>query len=217
MGFYTGSGNEMGKRITMKKADEHMLGLVIVNDWSARDIQRWEYQPLGPFLSKSFATSVSPWIVTLDALEPFRIAGMEQEPQPLSHLKREGSQHFDIQLEVWLQSQKMKKPQRIARSNMKYLYWSMAQQLVHQTSNGTPIEYGDLYASGTISGPEPDERGSMLELAWKGDEPITLEESGEKRVFLEDGDEVTMRAWADGDGYRIGFGEVKAKILPARE
>ena len=216
MGFYVAEGQEMGKRIVVSKAEEHILGLVMVNDWSARDIQRWEYQPLGPFLSKSFATSVSPWIVTLDALEPFRIEGMTQDPEVLPHLKHSGKPHFDVILEVDLQSEKMSKPQTICRSNMSHLYWSIAQQLAHQTSNGTPVEFGDLYASGTISGTEKGTFGSMLELTWKGDEPIKLEETGEERKFLADGDVVTFRGYAQGDGYRIGFGEVTGKILPAR-
>ncbi len=214
MGFYVSHGQEMGKRITCKAAEEHMLGLVLVNDWSARDVQRWEYQPLGPFLSKSFATSVSPWIVTLDALEPFRVEGMEQEPEVLPHLRRQGRQHFDIHLEVLVQTAKMKEPEAICHSNMKHLYWSVSQQLAHQTSNGTPVEFGDLYASGTISGEETGTYGSMLELSWKGSEPLTLG-SGEKRTFLEDGDTVTFRGWAQGDGFRIGFGECRGKIKPS--
>ncbi|HXH61689.1 MAG TPA: fumarylacetoacetase [Fimbriimonadaceae bacterium] len=216
MGFYVGEGNEMGKRITVGKAEDHMIGLVMVNDWSARDVQRFEYVPLGPFLAKSFATSVSPWIVTLDALEPFRVEGMAQDPEPLPHLKQGGKKHFNVELEVSLQSEKMKKPQVICRTNMTNLYWSVAQQLAHQTSNGTPVEFGDLYASGTISGTEKGTFGSMLELAWKGDDPIMLEETGEKRTYLADGDTVTFRGWAQGDGYRVGFGEVSGKIMPAR-
>lgn len=217
MGFYLSHGQDPGKRITCKAAEDHFLGLVIVNDWSARDVQRWEYQPLGPFLAKSFATSVSPWIVTLDALEPFRVEGMEQDPPVLPHLRRQGKQHFDVNLEVWLQSAKMKSPQKICTSNMSNLYWSMAQQLAHQTSNGTPVEFGDLYASGTISGEERDEAGSMLERTWKGTEPITLDETGETRTFLEDGDVVTMRAFAEKDGLRIGFGECVGRVIPSEK
>ena len=216
MGFFVSHGNDMGKRIIVSKVEDHILGLVMFNDWSARDVQRFEYVPLGPFLSKSFATSVSPWIVTLDALEPFRIAGMEQEPDPLPHLKQGGMKHFDVELEVSIQSEKMTKPQTLCRTNMKNLYWSIAQQLAHQTCNGTPVEFGDLYASGTISGTEKGTFGSMLELTWKGDDPLTLEETGEERKFLEDGDTVTFTAYAQGDGYRVGFGEVSGKILPAR-
>lgn len=214
MGFYVSHGNEMGRRITVSKAEDHIMGLVIVNDWSARDVQRWEYVPLGPFLAKSFATSVSPWIVTLDALEPFRVAGMSQEPEPLPYLHQKGLKQFNIELEVLIQTAKMKKLQTICRSNMSNLYWSLAQQLAHQTSNGTPVEFGDLYASGTISGEAPDSFGSLLELSWKGTKPLILD-SGEKRTFLEDGDLLTMRAWAQGDGFRVGFGEVSGTILQA--
>lgn len=214
MGFYVSEGNEMGKRITCKSAEEHILGMVIVNDWSARDVQRWEYQPLGPFLAKSFATSVSPWIVTLDALEPFRIEGMDQDPEVLPHLRRQGQQHFDLVLEVWLQTKNMKEPVKICDSNTKHLYWSMAQQLAHQTSNGTPVEFGDLYASGTISGPDSGSYGSMLELTWRGSQPISLP-GGESRTFLEDGDVVTMVAYGQKGDLRIGFGEVSGQILPA--
>lgn len=208
MGFYIAEGNDMGKRITCKAAEDHILGMVIVNDWSARDIQRWEYQPLGPFLSKSFGTSVSPWLVTLDALEPFRIEGMEQDPEVLPHLRRQGRQHFDIALEVWLNGE------LICTSNTKHLYWSMSQQIAHQTSNGTPLEFGDLYASGTISGPDPGSYGSMLELTWKGTQPLALS-NGKTRTFLEDGDSISMRAYAQGDGFRIGFGECEGTIKPA--
>ena len=215
-GFYVGEGNDMGKRITVSKAEDHILGLVIVNDWSARDVQRWEYQPLGPFLAKSFATSVSPWIVTLDALEPFRTEGMAQEPAPLPHLAQKGRKQFDVELEVSIKTAKMKRPQRVCRSNMSNLYWSVAQQLAHQTSNGTPVEFGDLYASGTISGTEKGTFGSLLELSWKGTEPLVMDETRERRTFLEDGDTVTMHAWAQGKGFRIGFGEVSGTILPAR-
>jgi fumarylacetoacetase len=186
-----------------------------VNDWSARDVQRWEYQPLGPFLAKSFGTSISPWIVTFDALEPFRIQGPEQNPAPLPHLKGKRAAHFDITLEVWLQSEKMTKPQLITTSNTKHLYWSFAQQLAHQASNGTNIEPSDLYASGTISGPDEGSFGSMLEICWKGTKPITLNETGETRTFIEDGDTVTMTGYCQGDGYRVGFGECTTKILPA--
>jgi len=215
MGFYISDGQDMGRRITCKSAEEHILGLVIVNDWSARDIQRWEYQPLGPFLSKSFATSISPWLVTLDALEPFRIEGMQQDPEVLPHLRAQGKQHFDIELEVLLQTAKMKAPQKIATSNTKHLYWSMSQQVAHQTSNGTPIEFGDLYASGTISGPEEGTFGSLLEISWRGQNPLSLE-SGETRTFLEDGDTLTLSAYAQGDGFRIGFGECAGTIQPSQ-
>lgn len=215
MGFFLGKGTDQGDTIKVSEAEDYILGFVLVNDWSARDVQRWEYQPLGPFLAKTFATSISPWIVTIDALEPFRIEGPVQEPPPLPHLKPTRPGHFDITLEVWIQSEKMKKPQMVSKSNTKHLYWSFAQQLAHQASNGTNLEPSDLYASGTISGPDEGTFGSMLELCWKGTKPITLEETGETRTFIEDGDTVTMTAYCEGDGYRVGFGECTTKILPA--
>ncbi|MCG9895128.1 MAG: fumarylacetoacetase [Fimbriimonadaceae bacterium] len=215
MGFYVSEGQPMGRRITCAAAGDHILGLVIVNDWSARDIQQWEGQPLGPFLSKSFATTVSPWIVLPDALEPFRIEGMEQDPPVLPYLRRQGEQHYDIRLEVRIKTKKMKTSEVLATSNMKHLYWSMPQQLAHMTVNGTPAEFGDLYATGTISGPEPGQAGSMLELAFKGSQPITLS-TGETRAWLEDGDEVTLRAWGEADGFRIGFGDCSGVIQPER-
>jgi fumarylacetoacetase len=217
VGYYIGTGSEHGRRVTVTKAEEHVLGLLLVNDWSARDGQRWEYQPLGPFLAKSFATTVSPWIVTLDALAPFRVEGMTQDPTPLPHLTPTPQGHFDIELRVLLQTAKMKKPQVIARSNMKHLYWSIAQQIAHQTSNGTPIELGDLYATGTISGEGADEAGSMLELTWKGERPLTMEETGETRTFLEDGDTVILDGWAQGDGFRVGFGQATGKIITVQK
>lgn len=215
MGFFTAIRTQLGDSIPVAQAEDAIAGLVLVNDWSARDVQRWEYQPLGPFLAKSFGTTISPWIVTLDALEPFRIEGQPQEPAPLPHLAQSGKRHFDIRLEVWLQSAKMTKPQLICKSNMANLYWSIAQQLAHQTSNGTNITPGDLYASGTISGQEEDSFGSMLELTWKGERPLLLEETGETRTFLEDGDVVTLTAFAQGEGFRIGFGEATGLIEPA--
>lgn len=216
MGVYVSHGQDSGKRITAASAEDHVLGLVIVNDWSARDVQRWEYQPLGPFLSKSFATTVSPWIVTLDALAPFRVEGMSQDPGPLPHLRVQGAPHFDIQLEVWLQSAKAKAPTRISRTNMDQLYWSVAQQIAHMTSNGTPLEFGDLFATGTISGSEPGTFGSLLELSWRGSQPIPLNGTGETRTFLEDGDTVTMKAFAERDGLRVGFGECSGRVVPSR-
>jgi fumarylacetoacetase len=215
MGFFLGKGTEQGSTLTVDEAEDYIFGFVLVNDWSARDVQRWEYQPLGPFLAKSFATSISPWIVTLDALEPFRIQGPTQEPAPLPHLAGTRPGHFDITLEVWIQSEKMTKPQLICKSNTKHLYWSFAQQLAHQASNGTNIEPSDLYASGTISGPVEGSFGSMLELCWKGTRPITLDETGESRTFLADGDTLTMTAYCEGDGFRIGFGECTTRVVPA--
>jgi fumarylacetoacetase len=216
MGMLIGPGNALGQPIPIQAAAEHIFGLVLVNDWSARDIQAWEYVPLGPFLAKNFATSISPWVVTLDALEPFRTAGPVQAPPPLPYLQSKGDWAYDIHLEVHLQTEKMDKPQRISVSNFKYLYWNMLQQLAHHTVNGCNLKPGDLLASGTISGPTPDSYGSMLELAWKGTKPVVLP-NGEQRTFLQDGDRVTMTAWCQGDGYRVGFGEVTGKILPARE
>lgn len=215
MGFFTGKRSEMGEPIPIAECEDHIFGIVIVNDWSARDVQRFEYQPLGPFLAKSFGTSISPYVVTLDALEPWRIEGMAQEPPVSDHLKNPGASHFNIHLEVSLQSERMTKPQVICRSNTKYLYWSFAQQLAHQSSNGTPIESADLYGTGTISGETEDSFGSMLELCWRGSKPITLTETGETRTFIEDGDTVTMTAWCQGEGYRVGFGEVSTKIQGA--
>lgn len=213
LGFFTCAGNEMGEPIPISEAEDYILGVVLVNDWSARDTQRWEYQPLGPFLAKSFATTISPYIVPLDALEPFRVAGMAQDPTVLPHLRAPGKAHYDIHLEVALMSKNMKRPQVVCRSNARNLYWSFVQQLAHQASNGTPVEFADLYASGTISGEEEGSFGSMLELTWRGSKPITLTETGETRTFLEDGDEVIMRGWCEGAGYRVGLGECRGKVV----
>ncbi|HKK46126.1 MAG TPA: fumarylacetoacetase [Balneolaceae bacterium] len=216
MGFLTGPGNKLGAPIPINKAHEHIFGLMLVNDWSARDIQKWEYQPLGPFLAKNWATSVSPWIVTLTALEPFRIAGPKQNPEPLPYLKSEGNWTFDINLDVFLQGDKMNEPHKICASNAQNLYWNICQQLAHQTITGCNVRPGDLYASGTISGKEEESYGSMLELSWKGEKPLSFP-NGEKRTFLQDGDRVTMTGYADTDDYRIGFGEVTGKILPPKD
>jgi fumarylacetoacetase len=214
MGFFIGPGNELGKPVPIDRAFDHIFGMVLVNDWSARDIQKWEYQPLGPFLGKSFGTSISPWIVPMEALEPFRTRGPVQNPEPLSYLKIKGDWSFDIQLEVFLQGKKMQEPHRICRSNFKYLYWNICQQLAHHTVNGTNLRTGDLLASGTISGPEKSFFGSLLELTWRGTTPIKFP-NGEERKFLQDGDAVTITGWCQGDGYRVGFGEVTGKILPS--
>ncbi len=215
MGFFIGTGNEQGDSISVVEAEDHIFGMVIVNDWSARDIQTWEYQPLGPFLAKNFATSISPWVVTMEALEEFRIKGPAQDPEPLPYLRSTGSKAFDIKIEVLLSTPKQIEPAKISSSNFKYLYWNMAQQLAHHTVNGCNMQTGDLLASGTISGEEKYERGSMLELTWRGTEPIKLP-SGEERKFLQDSDTLTMTAFCQGEGYRIGFGEVTGKILPAK-
>jgi fumarylacetoacetase len=214
MGFFIGPGNSLGQPIPIEQAPEHIFGMVLVNDWSARDIQRWEYQPLGPFLAKNFATTISPWVVTLDALEPFRTTGPKQDPAPLPYLRSPGDWAFDIRLEVLLQSATMDRPHVVSRSNAKYLYWNVCQQLAHHAVNGCNLRTGDLLASGTISGPAPDSYGSMLELAWKGTKPLELPD-GEKRVFLQDGDRVTLTGWCQGRGYRVGFGEATGRVLPA--
>jgi fumarylacetoacetase len=215
MGFFIGPGNPLGQPIPVAEAPRHIFGLVLVNDWSARDIQKWEYVPLGPFLAKSFATSISPWVVPLEALEPFRCAGPVQEPLPLPYLRSPGDWSFDIQLEVLLQGEKMDRPHRISATNFKHLYWNVCQQLAHHASNGCNLRPGDLLASGTVSGPTPDSLGCLLELAWKGTRPLSLP-NGETRTFLQDGDRVTMTGWCQGDGYRVGFGEVTGRLLPAR-
>lgn len=215
LGFLVGPGNDLGESIPIGEAMEHIFGMVIVNDWSARDIQKWEYVPLGPFLGKNFGTTVSPWVVTMDALEPFRCEGPAQNPAPLPYLQHAGPQAFDIHLEVHLQSPQMTMPDVICRSNSKHLYWSMVQQLAHHSVNGCNLRTGDLLASGTISGPDPGSFGSMLELCWKGTKPLTLS-SGEERKFLADGDKVVMTGWCQGEGYRIGFGEAMGRVLPAR-
>jgi fumarylacetoacetase len=212
MGFFIGPGNILGRPIPVSAAADHIFGLVLVNDWSARDIQRWEYQPLGPFLAKNFATTISPWVVTLEALEPFRCPGPAQEPRPLPYLQSVGHWAYDIQLEVALQSEAMSEAVIITRSNFRYLYWNMAQQLAHHTVNGCNLRPGDLLASGTISGPTPDSYGSMLELTWRGTKPIHLP-TGETRTFLHDGDQLSLTGWCQGDGYRVGFGQVMGKIV----
>jgi fumarylacetoacetase len=218
VGFFVGPGNRQGEPIPIESAADHIFGLVLVNDWSARDIQRWEYRPLGPFLAKSFATSISPWIVPLAALEPFRVAGPPQLPAPLPYLQSRGDWAFDIQLEARLQSAQMLKegyaPIILTQTNFKYLYWNMAQQLAHHTVNGCNLRPGDLLASGTISGPDPGSYGSLLELTWGGERPISLP-TGDLRRFLEDGDVLTITGWCQRDGYRVDFGEVTAQVQPS--
>jgi len=215
MGFFVGPGNPLGEPIPIDRTDEHIFGMVLVNDWSARDIQTWEYVPLGPFLAKSFATSISPWVVTMDALEPFRTAGPVQvDPEPLPYLQSTADRAYDIRLEVLLQTAAMTEAATIATSNFRYMYWNICQQLAHHTVGGCNTNPGDLMASGTISGPEKSERGSMLELSWRGSEPIDLP-GGETRKFLADGDTVIMTGWCEHDGVKVGFGEVTGTILPA--
>ncbi len=219
-GFFVGPGNKLGEPIPIGEATDHIFGMVLVNDWSARDIQRWEYQPLGPFLSKNFTTSISPWVVTLDALEPFRTSGPTQVPEPLPYLQTPGNGTYDIQLEVQLRTQKMAEqglePVEISCSNFRYLYWNMQQQLAHHTVTGCNLRPGDLLASGTISGPTPDSYGSLLELAWQSTKPILLPD-GDTRSFLQDGDSVIFNGWCQADGYRIGFGTLEGTVLPAKQ
>ena len=210
--FATCTKTTLGTSLSARDAEENIFGLMLFNDWSARDIQQWEYVPLGPFLGKNFGSTLSPWIVTLDALEPFRTAGPEQFPHVLPYLSVEGNHHFDIALEVLLQA-KGEPAVSVCRSNFKYLYWNMAQQLAHHTVNGCNIEVGDVYASGTISGPSPGSFGSLLELTWNGQRPLHV--NGHQRTFLEDHDSVIMRGHAEKDGVRIGFGDCTGTILPA--
>jgi len=212
MAFVIGKENPMGTPIPVDKAEEYIFGLLLFNDWSARDIQRWEYVPLGPFLGKNFGSSISPWIVPLEALKPFRVKGPKQNPAPLEYLKGRGAQNCDIALEVTISTQKSNTETVVSRSNSKYLYWSMAQQLAHHTVNGCNVQVGDLMASGTISGHNPDSYGSLLEISWGGKNPLTLTD-GSKRTFLEDGDTLTIRGWAGKDGERVGFGEVTGKVV----
>ncbi|MDK9698824.1 MAG: fumarylacetoacetase [bacterium] len=212
MGFFIGTGNKLGEPIPTTEAEEKIFGFVLVNDWSARDIQAWEYVPLGPFLAKNFATSISPWVVTMEALAPFRCEGPQQDPEPLPYLRTNGNSTFDITLDVLLQTATMNAPEKIAQSNYKHLYWNVAQHIAHHTITGCNLRPGDLLASGTISGPTPDARGSMLELSWRGTEPLTLS-NGEQRSFLQDGDTLAIRGYCQGQSYRIGFGEVVGKVV----
>lgn len=222
VGAYIATGNALGERIPLEHAESHVAGLCLVNDWSARDIQTWEYQPLGPFLAKSFTTTVSPWVVTLDALEPFRVAAFaraEGDPKPLPYLhdeKNERAGGFDITLEVLISTKRMRDADlpavRVSRGSFTSMYWTVAQIVTHHASNGCNLRPGDLLASGTVSGPTPESRGCLLERTWRGTEPLQLP-SGEERRFLEDGDEVTMRGWCEREGARrIGFGEAVGRI-----
>jgi fumarylacetoacetase len=205
--FITCSETKLGSSISVKEAEDHIFGLVLFNDWSARDIQQWEYVPLGPFLGKNFGSTMSPWIVTLDALEPFRVKGPEQFPHVLPYLSIDGEKNFDLTLEVLIQAAQSD-PTTVSRTNFKYMYWNINQQLAHHTVNGCNIQVGDLYASGTISGPSPGSFGSMLELSWNGQRPLKMPD-GSGRNFLEDGDIVIMKGHAEKDGVRIGFGECR--------
>jgi fumarylacetoacetase len=214
MGVVIGQASAMGEMLSQPQAEEMIFGFTLLNDWSARDIQQWEYVPLGPFQGKAFGTSIGPWIVTREALEPFRVAGPAQQPEPLPYLQQHGACNYDVHLEVDLRSERMPDPLTICRTNFRLMYWSSVQQLMHHASSGCAMNVGDLLGSGTISGPETSERGSLLELSWNGAEPLDLG-NGERRSFLEDGDSLTIRGWCQGDGYRIGFGEVEGTILPA--
>jgi fumarylacetoacetase len=214
MAFLIGPGNSLGQPVKIDQALDHIFGFVLMNDWSARDIQAWEYQPLGPFLAKNFCTSISPWVVTMEALEPFRKPLPKQDPEPLPYLRAKNDFSFDIQLEANLQTAKLKSPHPITRTNFQNLYWSVSQQLAHHTVGGCNLQAGDLLASGTISGESEESRGCMLELTWRGANPLKLP-NGETRKWLEDGDTLSMTGWCQGDGYRVGFGEVSGKILPS--
>ena len=214
MAFIVNRNTELGESISTKEAEDAIFGMVIFNDWSARDIQSWEYVPLGPFLGKNFCSSISPWVVTLEALEPFRTASPSQDPEVLDYLKFDGDKNFDINLEVYLKPENGEE-NLISKSNYNFMYWNMSQQLAHHTVNGCNLEVGDMYASGTISGSEKSSFGSMLELTWKGTEPLKLTD-GSERKFIEDYDTIIMRGYAEKNGIRVGFGEVSGKVLPAK-
>jgi fumarylacetoacetase len=214
MAFLIGPRNSLGEPVPIDRAIDRIFGFVLMNDWSARDVQAWEYQPLGPFLAKNFCTSISPWVVTLEALEPFRTPLPSQDPEPLPYLRWKNDFTFDIHLEARLQTSSMDAPHIITRTNFQNLYWSVAQQLAHHTINGCNLEPGDLLASGTISGPTEKSRACMLELSWRGANPLKLP-NGETRKWLEDGDTLTITGWCQGGGYRVGFGDVGGHILPA--
>ncbi len=215
MAFITGGATKLGETVSTENAEDYIFGMVLFNDWSARDIQKWEYVPLGPFLGKSFASSISPWIVTMDVLQYFKVDGPKQNPEVLPYLNFEGKKSYDINLEVYLKPQGGEE-QKICSSNHKYLYWNMAQQLAHQTVNGCNINAGDMYGSGTISGKEPDSYGSLLELTWAGNNPIQLND-GSERKFLKDHDTIVIKGYCENDEIRIGFGEVRTEILPAKQ
>ncbi|MCL4125149.1 UNVERIFIED_CONTAM: hypothetical protein GTU68_043283 [Idotea baltica] len=213
MAFITTDVNKLGEAIKLEEAEDYIFGLVLFNDWSARDIQGWEYAPLGPFLGKSFASTISPWIVTLDALEPYRTFSPEQEPTPLNYLKQTGNRSLDIKLNALIKPENGKES-LVSESNFKYMYWTMAQQLTHHTSNGCNVRAGDMMGSGTISGPTKDSYGSMLELTWAGQNPIILND-GSKRKFINDNDTVILRGYCENESVRIGFGDCFGKLLPA--
>ncbi|KAG2684422.1 hypothetical protein I3760_10G076700 [Carya illinoinensis] len=213
MAAFVGPGNELGKPIDVNEAADHIFGLVLMNDWSARDIQAWEYVPLGPFLGKSFGTTISPWIVTLDALEPFACDAPRQDPPPLPYLAEKISKNYDIALEVQIKPAGHKDSSVVTRSNFNNLYWTLTQQLAHHTINGCNLRPGDLLGTGTISGPEPESLGCLLELSWNGQKPLSL--NGLPRTFLEDGDEVIFTGFCKGNGYKVGFGTCSGKVIPS--
>jgi fumarylacetoacetase len=212
--FVTYEGKPLGDSISTQEADDYIFGMCLFNDWSARDLQKWEYVPLGPFLAKNFVSHVSPWIVTLDALEPFRVAGPVQDPKVFEYLEYSGDKHIDIHLEVAIRTSEGSE-KTVSDSNYKYMYWNMNQQLAHHTINGCNIKAGDMMASGTISGPEEGQYGSMLEISWKGTKPVPMPD-GSERKFIHDNDTVIIRGYSEKNGVRVGFGEVNAKVLPAK-
>uniref|UniRef100_A0A3Q3A8C2 Fumarylacetoacetase n=1 Tax=Kryptolebias marmoratus TaxID=37003 RepID=A0A3Q3A8C2_KRYMA len=214
MAFFVGGGNQLGEPITIDRAHEHIFGMVLMNDWSARDIQAWEYVPLGPFLGKNFGTTISPWVVPMEALLPFAEPNSIQDPEPLPYLQHQDPYTFNINLFVSLKGQDMNKDVNICKSNFRFMYWTMKQQLAHHTVNGCNVRPGDLLASGTISGPNPESFGSMLELSWRGSKSIDVG-GGKTRTFLNDGDEVRITGYCEGNGYRVGFGSCRGTILPA--
>lgn len=214
MAFITYPGKPMGHSIAVDEAEDYIFGMVLFNDWSARDIQKWEYVPLGPFLGKNFASSISPWVVLLDALEPFKVAGPKQDPPVLPYLAYSGERNYDLDLSVDIHPAEGSSPSTVCQSNFRFMYWNLCQQLAHHTVNGCNIRGGDMMASGTISGPDQHSFGSMLELSWKGTRTVKLGE-GIERKFIQDGDEVIMRGYAQKNGVRVGFGEVRTKVLPA--
>ncbi|MFT4543885.1 MAG: fumarylacetoacetase [Bacteroidia bacterium] len=213
MAFIVGKSNKLGTSVSVENAEDHIFGMVVFNDWSARDIQKWEYVPLGPFLGKSFASSISPWIITMEALEPFRTPSPKQDPKVLPYLEMKKEHNFDINLEAIIETPKGD-AKTVSNSNFKYMYWSMAQQLAHHTVNGCNMQVGDMCGSGTLSGPTPESYGSMLEISWKGTKSVTMPD-GTERKFLQDGDSVIMKAFCEKDGNRVGFGEVRSKVLSA--
>jgi len=215
MALFVGPGNQLGEPVPMSQSEDHIFGVVLMNDWSARDIQKWEYQPLGPFCAKNWATTIAPWVVTLEALEPFRVNGPEQEPTPLPYLQDKYPGAYDVQLQVSILTEKTKTPQVISNTNFKYMYWTMKQQLTHHTSTGCNLRPGDLLGSGTISGSTPDSLGSLLEITWGGSKTFSITESGEERKYLQDGDSIILTGFCQGNGYRVGFGRCEGKLLPA--